>query len=262
MRPRRIHVFGVGAAKTGTKSIASIFGGAYRTQHEACSAETIRLIQKVEAGKLNREQVVDALRKRDRKLRLEVEVSHLLVHFAPLLVELFPEAKFIFTVRDPRSWLRSVINQNINNGIPTDLPDEDPRSPWREYGVIKYGEQPGGPYPLQEWPLARFADHGVYSISGYLSNWVWHNRTVLEGIPSERLLSIRTRDISHSIGRIAAFVGVSAEALQAEKSHTHKTPKKNGVLEKIDESYIRSKIDKHCASTIRLIEEKTSLRFS
>lgn len=255
--PRRIHVYGVGAAKTGTTSVATLFGDRYRARHEARVPETIQLVKETEAGELTETEIKRRLRRRDRVLRLEVEVSQLLVHFVPFLVEMCPEAKFLFTVREPRSWLRSVIDQNVKAGIPAGQLEEA-RPLWRQYGVLKYGEGPGGPYPAPEQALK---EYGLYSIDGFLSNWAWHNETVINHVPADRLLAVRTKDLSSSLERIAAFIGVDVDDLNVERSHVHKAPNKYHLLQEVDESYIRDRIEEHCSDTIALIEEKTAVSF-
>ena len=54
------------------------------------------------------------LRRRDRRLRLEVDSFNQLSVFVQEFVDQFPQAKFLLTAREPRSWLRSIINQHLN----------------------------------------------------------------------------------------------------------------------------------------------------
>lgn len=257
VRPRRIHVYGVGAAKTGTTSVATLFADRYRARHEARAAETIHLVKEVEGDALTEEEIRRKLRRRDRVLRLEVEVSQLLVHFLPFLVDMYPEAKFLFTVREPRSWLRSVIDQNVKTGIPAGLLEEA-RPVWRQYGVLKYGEAPDGPHPPQERVPE---EQGLYSLDAFLSNWAWHNRQVVRYVPKERRLTLRTKDLSSSLEEIATFVGGDKEDLKEKKSHVHKSENRSHLLQEIDESYIRDRIDVHCSDTIDLIEKETGVTF-
>jgi hypothetical protein len=56
------------------------------------------------------------LRPRDRALRLEVEAPRLLGPSAPVLSEMFPESLFNYIIREPRSWLHSVLDLSYPDG--------------------------------------------------------------------------------------------------------------------------------------------------
>jgi len=61
LRPRRIHVYGVGAPKTGTVSLAQLFGN-YRTAHEAHVSESPDVV----AAGIEGEELRNRVRDRDR----------------------------------------------------------------------------------------------------------------------------------------------------------------------------------------------------
>jgi len=112
-KPRRFHVFGVGLPKSGTHSIARLFGIRYRSDHEPRAPMTnVMLVRWIE-GSLTDGAFADFLRARDVRLNLEMEANHPLHHCTPLLVDLFPEARFILTIRDCYSWPNSEINQQL-----------------------------------------------------------------------------------------------------------------------------------------------------
>lgn len=241
LRPRRIHVYGVGAPKTGTVSLSRLFGH-FRTAHEAHLEQTVSLIQ----SDFSRKKLRDHLHRRDRKWRLECEVGYPLVYVCGALSAAFPDAKFICTVRAPRSWLRSIIDQCINK------PREEIPSVYRRLRDHSFGPIPEK-YPPQEQPLAR---NGVHSLSGYLSYWAYHYRTVLDDLPAGRRLLVRTRYLSDISQTIADFVGVSESDLQTNRAHEHKTSRTHGVLEQVEQTYLRKKIDEHCSDvTNRLSRE-------
>ena len=96
LRPRRIHVYGVGAPRTGTLSLTRLFGE-YRSAHEPHLDRTVELIK----AQPPTTELQGALRKRDRRWRLECEVGFPLVYFSEVLAREFPESKFICTVRPP-----------------------------------------------------------------------------------------------------------------------------------------------------------------
>ena len=76
LKPRRFHCYCVGAAKTGTTSIASSFKTAYRAKHEPEARQTNRLVINYLEGEISKKELQASLVKRDQKLRLEMESAH------------------------------------------------------------------------------------------------------------------------------------------------------------------------------------------
>lgn len=247
LRPRRIHVYGVGAPKTGTYSVAQLFS-AYRSGHEAHPGETLRIIQAERAGTLHTDDVLQKLRDRDRRWRLEAEAAHFLVHLVEYLVELYPEAKFLCTVREPRSWLRSIVDQEINKHR-SRLDRE-----WRAIHDIAFG------IPLEEYSVHEqiLGEYELRSLDQYLEYWAWHNERLLDSIPSGRRLFIRTKNLSDRLQDIAAFLGISVDQLSADRSHSHKTSKKHGVLQQIDQNHVHERIEVCCTSVLKRLNEETT----
>jgi hypothetical protein len=253
LRLRRVHVYTVGAPKTGTHSVDQLFSKNYRSGHERYSAETIRMLKQRKKGALSHSELVGKIRDRDRRRRLESESAHFLAHFCDVLAEAFPEAKFILTVREPRSWLRSMIDQCVNRPRSAYLRDENVRH-WATLRDLYFGARPTT-HPPSEKVLA---EHDLHAIEDYLSYWTLHNRTVLDAVPLERLLIVRTRDLSASLDRIATFVGVSSHVLSQERSHSYKAPEKHGLLDKIDEHCVREKIVEHCSGIMTRVEKSAA----
>ena len=92
------------------------------------------------------------------------------------------------------------------------------------------------------------AQHGLYTLDGYLSSWAEHNKEVLAKVPKSRLLMVRTHEISTEIKRIAEFVGVPPETLNREKSHSFKAKEPFNILSSIDKYFLEEKINIHCKS--------------
>jgi len=145
--------------------------------------------------------------------------------------------------------LRSIIDRCINR------PRSNQIAGYRQLRDFCFGPIPEHHNP-QERVLATF---GLYSLDGYLSYWAYHYQTVLNAIPNDRHLLVRTKDLSESTDRIASFVGVKESSLCSEKSHSHQTAEKHAVLEQIDESYLRQKIASHCNTVIDHFAQKTPI---
>ena len=239
--PRRTHVYGVGPPKTGTMSLSRLFER-YRTRHEAHIQETLSIIFCGDSREKTKK-----IHHRDRLGKLECEVGYFLVYICGDLACEFPNSKFICTVRPPRSWLRSIIDQCINAPRKC-IPEE-----YRLLRDYSFGPIPES-YSSKEEPLARY---GLHSLDGYLSYWSFHYKQVLDKIPSDRCLFVRTRNISKRIESIAEFVDIPKSSICDEESHTHKTSKKHCVLSKIEENYLSRKISHHCGNVYSLLQNKT-----
>jgi hypothetical protein len=246
LRPRRIHVYGVGAPKTGTVSLARLFEH-FRSGHERHPAESLRIIQDERSGELDREDVLRALRSRDRRRRLEVESAHFLVHLAEYLRDLYPESKFICTVRAPAPWLRSIIDQCINK------PRQQLPRPWRKIHDLAFGPPPNE-YPAHEECLGRY---GLRSLDQYLRYWCWHNEQILDTIPKDRRIFVRTANLSSRLSDIASFLDLPVTHLR--QVHSHRTSEKHGVLQHIDRKYVLDKIRDNCKRVVERLDREASV---
>ena len=191
------------------------------------------MILGVSSGAISHARVLEFVRTRDRQLNLELECSHPLFHLLETLLDVFPEAKIILTIRDCYSWLDSQLNSQLSY-IET--------RPWQDFGDLKFAGE-SGQYPPEEQVLDRF---GLYTLDGYLSAWAYHNNTVLTTVPADRLLVIRTQDIAADMQKLGDFLGVRSEYLDAAGAHSFKGGKKFNLLSRIDEQYLDDKVKRYC----------------
>ena len=177
-----------------------------------------------------------------------MESSHLIAHFVDALVNLFPDSKYILPVRQPRSWLNSLMNQHLRVDLrPGSLP-EQLRDLYHE--VEK--EHVEGEKVL--------ADHNLYTLDGYLEYWEMHNRMVLDAIPDERLLILKTKDLSDCVQEIADFLGVSPERLNKENNQRYEAKDKKDIIYKVDKYLLEGKINEYCTDVLDTIERKRKAR--
>lgn len=231
--PRKFHCFCVGAPKTGTTSIAWIFRN-YRSAHEPDPIKTTEFIIKVDQGFYSKEEAISLIKERDKLLNLEIESGHPLVYISDLLVEIFPESRFIITIREPYSFLSSRLNYSKS---------AHPQSwkKYRKYIFGKYHEQ----YDPKEIILKNM---GLYSLDAYLAHYAEHYKIALFNIPENRRLIIRTNELNNSIAKIAQFLNIKASKLKV--SHAKKNKRKIKILEQMDPSFVRQKIWEHCSNII------------
>lgn len=103
-RERRLHVYGVGIFKSGTSSLSCMFQR-YRSVHQHDKLRLFNLI--VDGGDDN---IVNYLKERDEDNMFDVDTSGYNVFIIDHLVNTFPDAKFILTIRDPVDHFDSIIN--------------------------------------------------------------------------------------------------------------------------------------------------------
>jgi len=237
LRTHQIYVVGVG--KSGTHSIASMFQFQLHAAHEPAIEELINHILGIAAGSIDSNATDQFLLERDRRLGLELDSSGLNHYVVDRLVKIFPRSKFILTIREPLSWLDSIINHQLARH------DDDAwRSSvaWRKFRDFRFRPDLY-PHPPEE---AALKERNLYSLDGYLSGWAQANRTVLDQVPPDRLFAVRTDRISASCDEMAAFIGVPKRPEHKRKSHAFKTPKKFGVLQLVDQDHLQRRVAAHC----------------
>ena len=231
--PRKFQAYCVGTGKTGTHSLEGIFQNHYRTDHEPESGQLVDMILAEADGKVDFKEKSIFIHRRDKRLWLELESSFLLFYFLDVLVQDYPEAKFILTIRDCYSWLDSFINHRIAR---------PPSDKWIKMSALRYGTYHEY-YAKEEEILAK---HGFYSLAAYFAGWANHNKTVLATIPTERLLVVRTDEIDQKTPEIAAFLEIPIEHLDDSKSHLFKARQRTGILHNIDNSFLEAQVNRHC----------------
>jgi hypothetical protein len=232
--PRRFHAFGVGMPKTGTHSLAAVFAR-YRALHEPDRRDFMRIIMERAKGELSDAAARGELRRLDRHLWAELISSWTNYLLLDMLLEEYPRAKFVLTIRDCYSWLDSMFNELLGRKHSEYMVQfhrwyADTLSP----GSHEHGDRV-------------LAERGLWPLDSWVRAWNQHNSRVIEMVPSDRLLVIRTSDIRTEIPRLAEFLGVPADTLDASRSHEFKAEAKFGLLSEIDESYLRARVEARCA---------------
>ncbi len=230
---RRTQLYCVGTGKSGTHSIAAMFENQLRVQHEAQRELLIRNFLEFSAGRMSAEDLAAWIRERDRELNLEVDSSQMNYFILDVLVREFAGARFVLTIRDCYSWLDSFLNHSV--GLPV-TPDWVRMRDFR-FKPERYVHSP------QESALNR---PGVYTLNGYFSYWAEHNSRVIRIVPPERLLVVRTDQISRMAPHIAEFAGLPASFVEAARTHEFKVQRRANLLEQVDRDYLESKVEQHC----------------
>jgi hypothetical protein len=239
-RVRRTRLYGVGAPKSGTHSIVSIFSGNVRARHHPGAPELIDKILAWHAGRLSEPAMAEWLRARDRRLSLEVDSAPLNFEILDLLVREFTDARFVLTLRDCYSWVDSLANHIIRFRGET-------HERW-----IRMREWRFRPEAYQHAPAARWLEEeGFYPLESYLAYWARHNEAVLARVPAERLFIVKTTDIGLKAFEIADFAGLPRRAVRPGRGQAYRNPAKQAFVRRLDRDLLEATVDAYCRPLMR-----------
>ena len=229
---REFQAYTIGISRSGNSTLGRMFGRHYRVDDEPELTPLSDMIFARARNAVSRAEVACFLRKRDKRLWLELEANYLNFYFVDVLVEEFEEARFIVPVRDCYSWLNAQLHQEISLPL---------GRRWRRLLALHF-QQDGQIHRREERFLA---ERGLYTLDGYLSYWATHYTGVLATIPEERLLVLPTSALARSAGEIARFLGIPEHTLDTSEIPSHEEAKHNLLLE-IDRTFLEEKIGQHC----------------
>lgn len=233
LKPKKFRVYCIGAAKTGSTSLAAMFQTNYRAAHEPETEKTNQLVIDWLEGSTSDSELKRLLKERDQRLNLELESAHPIAYVSHILAEVFPESKFIITIREPYSWLKSRLNFHHRfNPVA-----------WQAYRDFFWLKKHSG-YALEEYPLKRL---GLCSLDTYLQQYSDHYRRVLT-LPEHRYLVIKTSDIDSSLSTFSEFLNIDSDSISVR--HSNENPEKIEPLKDMDASFVKAKIWQHCAEII------------
>lgn len=228
IRGRRTHTFCVGAAKTGTTSLAEIMSQALRSAHEPLVEQTNNLVIDYLSNHLNAAQVTAELIKRDISLYLEFESSHQLGYLAPIIATTFPESNFVITIREPVKWLKSRLNFHH---------EKKPKE-WEKYRKFIWDRHKTD-YNNCEQVLK---DRGLFPLATYLAQYVEQYRYVFDNISEDRLLVVRTEEIDTSLDIIAEFSSIPGAQLHAIRSN--QLILEDNIIDLLPIEFVSEQVDK------------------
>ena len=224
-------------------SIARLFQRDYRAMHEGTYLEAIEYLIRRRAGEVSDQELIRWLRRRDVQVWADCESSHVMNWFSDLLQVVYPEAKFIVTVRDCYSWTNSVIDQHVNShtGVRAGGAVMARSRPvtYSSLREVYYGDKSTDPDSL-------LTQMGEYTLNGYLDYWASHYVQATGTLPANRTLFVWTKDIRDRADDIAEFVGVPRSSLDVGRSHSHVAPEKHGVLGQLSPQAVHEAVRTRC----------------
>jgi hypothetical protein len=239
--PRRTRLYGVGAPRSGTHSLAAIFDRPIRSRHEPELRRVAKLVLAHHRGELPFDELRRVLRARDERLRLDVDASHANVFLVDALLAEFPDARFVLTIRDCFSWTDSAMNHVLNTGRGS-ATDRQYLDFWLAPSARSYS-----PYDVS------LRERGLPSVDGWFATWARHNTHVLDSVPPERLLVVRTNELAAERERIATFAGLPASCLAPRFRTRGAARAKHDVLAAIDPTYVADRAAAHCGALMRRV---------
>jgi hypothetical protein len=216
--------------------MAGIFSG-YRSAHHPDAEVRLRLAKAYLRGELADDHAQQVLRERDRLLWLEAESSTLAGILIRPLVVACPTKVFVLTIRDVYSWCDSWIDHNLN------FPP-DPKSPWTALDRLRLRADTLEPTSYDA-PLSKL---GFPPLAGFFQLWTGHNREVLDAVTPDRLMVVRTNELTARLPDVASWVGVPLDSLRADQAWLARTTKAHRVLSTLDASYVRETAEEHCGA--------------
>lgn len=246
LRPRAFHTFAVGTSKSGSHSIHGMFASSFRSAHEPNSMLLNKAVIEQDRGETDAAELREYFMLMNECKFLEMESNSFNQHFIDIIVDLFPDARFVLTYRDPMPWLNSWINHTINR-------PERPGSIWElglraQYRVDDYA------YGFEE---DVFRPRGLFPLAAYLGLWDRCNSSILNTVPGDRLLLIRTERISNSARSLGEFLGIDPGRLSVEKSHMFKAARNHDILSRLDASRLQDAVERTCAGTMAALDERS-----
>jgi sulfotransferase family protein len=238
--PRRFHAFGVSVGRSGTQSIARIFSN-YRAVHEPFYSFTWYVLAESGSGKLDTGDRRYALRMMDALMRPEISSAFFFNELLEDVMALYPDARFILSIRDCYSWLNSM----LDTGIPRAERVAESAAKGTYYAAQRYVRMRPDlhPHPPEESLLK---EYGLFSLDSYLGYWATRNQKVLDLVPADRLLILRTRDIGQSAAAFADFLKIDPETLVMERSHANQMTESFNIMTRLDRAHLEAKIEQHC----------------
>ncbi|MCV3273783.1 sulfotransferase [Roseobacter sinensis] len=238
-KPRRqgVRIFGLGASKTGTHTLSDMFEAHVRCGHEADANRLIgHILHKAEtqdAGPLHR-----CLQWRDRIRNLKIDSSSVNAYLIDDLLTLFPDSRFILTVRSPGVWLRSMLDHSALR---------DPTDAWKRFRAYRFGPRSG--HPPQE---AHLNEAGFYPIAAYLGYWHQSVSAALDRVSDGQLLVLRTEEIGPRAQEIAEFCGLGALPTP-DRTHSYANRFRSGALDGIEDAYLIDMLETHLGPLARRV---------
>lgn len=207
-----------------------IFKRSFRAEHEYMLMPTLSAVIGHAKGEMTRSQFVEFVVQRDASGALDVDAAGFHFLYADVLLDLHPRARFILTIRDCYSWLNSCI------GLLSDDFYRSEKAKFIGNFINNVNQVSDGRFTWTTRPRCKVC------LKQLMKMWSAASVALLR-IPTDRLLVLRTGDLTNSIQAIAEFAGVAASDLDVD--HANKGPGLN-FLSCFDGDRLDRLVQRHC----------------
>ncbi len=232
-----VRAFCVGQAKSGTASVCGLLATHYRAAHEPEREQLLDLILREARGELDAAAVDAYLVGRDRRLNLEYDIAWANQFIISRLLAVFPHSRFIVLVRDPYTWLQSIVGHLSSRQIPSDV-----RS------FLDWWFKP------ERYPHTRddraLETCGVYSLAAFLNAWNRHVDACARALPPGRRLILRTHELNQSYSALAGFLQIPRESLDTQRGHLNRSTWSGRLDSLVEGTYLNDMVGKVCGDNM------------
>ena len=240
---RRFHLVCVGLPRSGVASLFTLFSN-FRAANEYAEAETIRTLVNHHRGGLGHGALRAYLARRDRESALEMDAASFLHLASDVLAGLSDDTRFVLPVRAPDAWCESYVGELVRVHDRLRKRGKVPPAWQRDYGEILLGRF--------EWEeIATPEVRGVCLpdvARRFLVHWAHATGKMLDSLPPERTLVLRTEDLGPMRDRLAVFVDQPVESLTGI-SHSNAGPPGPSPLDGLPQGWLARTSAEICGPT-------------
>lgn len=223
-------VFSVGLFRSGTTTMWEMFARSFRADHEFQVQEEMDVFERRLKDSITDDEARAFIRERDAAKPLDLDSCG--AHFGVLdiLADEYPEAKFILTLRDVYSWMNSCVGKMQQDFV----------GGWGSRAgtmVNCFNFLPDGGLFLEDRSQSKMC------LEQMMKLWTWHTRRIQGLVPADRLLIVKTEELSQSVERIASFCGVEPGLI--DSLHSNPGPSTN-FLACFDAERLEELVQLHC----------------
>ena len=224
-------VFCVGLFRTGTTTMWEMFARSFRADHEFLIQEEMDVFQRRLSSCITNDEVRAFIRARDAAKPLDLDACGIHFGLLDILLDEYPEAKFILTLRNVYSWINSCVGKMYGDFV----------GGWGSRAgtlVNCFSFLPNGELSTEDRANAKIC------LEQLMKTWEWHGRRIQKLVPRDRLLIVRTEELSGSVNCIASFCGVDPAAIDS----LHCNPgQSTNFLACFDAEILEELIELHCS---------------
>ena len=87
---------------------------------------------------------------------------------------------------------------------------------------------------------------GLPNLDNQLFQWRRYNEEAIAKVPAERLLVVRTDQITQRAFEIADFAGLPRRTVRLERTHAFQNPVTRQPIREIDRTFLEATVEEHC----------------